>query len=359
MKTKTLVVKAGRLKLGNNLPLILIAGPCVIESEGMTLDIARKLKEISHAYQIPLIFKASYDKANRSSEAPVPVVEVTEETQALGGAGNVASNLSSLGATVRIVSVIGNDTVGEQIKDSLRAKRIDIGGLIIDDSRPTSIKTRIIAQHQQVVRVDREVKGVFPRDIEQKLDEKISLLVPQSDAVIISDYGKGLIGANVLKKAIGLARKRKIPINVDPKIENFMRYRNITCITPNTAEAAAGMHYHGPLEDSNIAELGKKILKELHSDSVLITRGEKGMTLFESKNRITHIPTRAKEVFDVTGAGDTVIATFTLALAAHANLLQAAEISNFAAGVVVGKLGTATVSPEELQRAIKDFDNHA
>ncbi|MCX5782489.1 MAG: PfkB family carbohydrate kinase, partial [Elusimicrobia bacterium] len=162
--------------------------------------------------------------------------------------------------------------------------------------------------------------------------------------------------ARILKKAINLARKYDIPINVDPKIENFMRYKKVTCITPNTAEAIAGMHYHGPTEDKNIVDLGKKILKKLGTDSVLITRGEKGMTLIEHGNKITHIPTRAKEVYDVTGAGDTVIATFTLALAAKANLIQAAEISNFAAGVVVAKLGTATVSPEELQTAIKNFN---
>ena len=293
-----------------------------------------------------------------SPEAPVPVVEVTQETQALGGAGNVANNLSSLGASVNLVAVTGDDLTADQLKDSLRAKKIGTDGLISDDSRPTSIKTRIIAQHQQVVRVDKEIKGIFTRAIEQKLDEKIAKLIPLSNAVIISDYGKGVVSAGLLKKTIALARKHNIPVNVDPKIENFMKYRRITCITPNTDEAVAGMHYHGPKEDKNIVELGRKILKKLGSDSVLITRGEKGMTLFEHGNKITNIPTRAKEVYDVTGAGDTVISVFTLALAAKANFKQAAELSNFAAGVVVAKLGTATVSPKELEEAIREFSKN-
>ncbi len=290
-----------------------------------------------------------------SPEAPVPVVEVTRETQALGGAGNVANNLSSLGAEVNIISVIGDDVVGDQLKDSLKALKIGTEGLVNDDSRPTSIKTRIIAQHQQVVRVDKEIKGVFSKHVEERIEEKLEKLIPKSNAVIISDYGKGVIGKKVLTKAINLARKCEVPVNVDPKIENFMKYKRVTCITPNTDEAVQGMHYLGPREDEDIYELGKKILKKLNSESVLITRGEKGMTLFEHGNKITHIPTRAKEVFDVTGAGDTVIATFTLALAAKADLKQAAEISNFAAGVVVGKIGTATVTPEELEEAIRDF----
>ena len=290
-----------------------------------------------------------------SPEAPVPVVEVTSETQALGGAGNVASNLSSLNAQVHVIAVTGEDFIGEQLKADLVSRKINIDGIICDANRPTSIKTRIIASHQQVVRVDKEVKGVLHPNIEKELKSRIEEIMPGVQAVIISDYGKGVISESVLEKAISLACRYGVPITVDPKIEHFLRYKKVSCITPNTAEAIAGMRSRELSEEKDIYELGKKILKKLGSSSVLITRGEKGMTLFEPGDRITHIPTRAKEVFDVTGAGDTVIATFTLALAAKARFREAAEISNFAAGVVVGKLGTATVSPEELRTAILNF----
>lgn len=304
-----------------------------------------------------MVDKFVWGKVSRiSPEAPVPVVEVTRESHAFGGSGNVANNLTSLGAQVYLVGVIGNDIVGEQLKNDLINKNILVDGIICDSSRPTSIKTRIIAQHQQVVRVDKEVKGVFSREIENKLVSKIEEIIKDSDAMIISDYGKGVISQPILKKAISLAHKQGIPITVDPKIEHFLNYKRVSCITPNLSEAIAGMRSLEVSDDKDIFELGNKILKKLNSESVLMTRGEKGMTLFEPGGKITHIPTRAKEVFDVTGAGDTVIATFTLAIAAKANFVEAAEISNFAAGVVVGKIGTATVSQDELRHAILEFD---
>jgi rfaE bifunctional protein kinase chain/domain len=303
-----------------------------------------------------MVDKFVWGKVSRiSPEAPVPVVEVTRETQALGGAGNVAGNLASLGATVYITGIVGNDVVGEQLKDDLRSRNIRTEKLVTDPSRPTSIKTRIIAQHQQVVRVDNEVKGSFSPAMVKNLIAMIEETIPQVQAVIISDYGKGVVDRLVLSRAIAAARKHRVAITVDPKIEHFQRYKKVGCITPNTKEAIEGMHWRDVYEDKDIAELGTKILKKLNSDSVLITRGEKGMTLIEPNNKITHIPTRAKEVYDVTGAGDTVIATLTLALAAKASYVEAAEIANFAAGVVVAKLGTATVSPAELIKAINNF----
>lgn len=303
-----------------------------------------------------MVDKFVWGKVSRiSPEAPVPVVDVTRETQALGGAGNVAVNLSSLGAKVFITGVVGNDIVGEQLKDDLRARHIFTEKLVVDDARPTSIKTRIIAQHQQVVRVDREVRGNFAPSVVRHLIAMIEETIPQVQAVIISDYGKGVVNPAVLSRAIALARRHNIPVTVDPKIEHFQRYKKVSCITPNTKEAIEGMHWRDVSDDNDIVELGRKILKKLKSDSVLITRGEKGMTLLEPHGKITHIPTRAKEVFDVTGAGDTVIATLTLALAARASFVEAAEIANFAAGVVVGKIGTAAVSPDELKKAITSF----
>lgn len=308
-----------------------------------------------------MVDKFVWGKVSRiSPEAPVPVVEVTKETQAFGGAGNVANNLRSLGAQVYLIGVTGDDFEGAQLNGLLTANKINTDGIIRDKSRPTILKTRIIASHQQVVRVDKEVKGVFSKNIENMLVSKLEDIISDVDAVIISDYGKGVVNQSVLKKAINLAHRYEIPITVDPKIEHFLEYKKVTCITPNTMEAIAGMHYKDVYEDEEIFELGRKILKKLNSDSVLITRGEKGMTLFEPGDKITNIPTRAKEVFDVTGAGDTVISTFTLALAAKAKLREAADISNFAAGIVVGKIGTATVSPDELRAAILNFEkaNH-
>jgi D-beta-D-heptose 7-phosphate kinase/D-beta-D-heptose 1-phosphate adenosyltransferase len=292
-----------------------------------------------------------------SPEAPVPVVEVKSETETLGGAGNVASNITSLGAKAYIITVIGDDLNGLHMKEMLEDKKINTNYIVVDKQRPTTLKTRIIASNQQVVRVDKEIKGAFSGKTEENILKSIEEVMKEVDGVIISDYAKGIVTDKVLKKIITIAKKKKIPVTVDPKVENFKKYKHITCMTPNTKEAIEGMNaqHQGIKTDADIATLGKKILKLLQSDSVLITRGEKGMTVIE-KNKITHIPTRAKEVYDVTGAGDTVIATMTLALAAKWKLVEAAEIANFAAGVVVGKVGTATVTVEEIIKTIKLFN---
>jgi D-beta-D-heptose 7-phosphate kinase/D-beta-D-heptose 1-phosphate adenosyltransferase len=292
-----------------------------------------------------------------SPEAPVPVVEVTKETEVLGGAANVANNITALGGKAFIVSAIGEDITGKTLIEMLSEKNINYDYLVYSSHRPTIIKTRIIAASQQVVRVDKEVKGIFERSTELKIIKNIEETIPKANAVIISDYGKGVVSPIVLKKTIALARKYKIPVTVDPKIDHFKKYKKITTMTPNEKEAIEGMGLKNIKTDKDIAVLGKKILRTLGSNSVVITRGEKGMTLIEPNNKITDIPTRAKEVYDVTGAGDTVISTMTLALAAKADLLSAAEIANFAAGIVVCKLGTATTNPKELEEVFKDFYN--
>ncbi|MBN1621165.1 MAG: D-glycero-beta-D-manno-heptose-7-phosphate kinase [Endomicrobiales bacterium] len=303
-----------------------------------------------------MVDKFVWGKVSRiSPEAPVPVVETTKETYSFGGAGNVANNLRSLGAQVYISGIVGNDMVGNHLRDELLLNKINAEGLICDYSRPTIIKTRIIAAHQQIVRVDREVKGELPKSLNQRIIRYLDKIIPHTSAVIISDYGKGMINKTILRKAISLASKQSIPVVVDPKIEHFLQYKNVSCITPNLSEAISGMRSHEISEDKDINNLGFKILKRLRSKSVLITRGEKGMTLYEPGNKTTHIPTRAREVFDVTGAGDTVIASFTLAVASNASFSEAAELSNFAAGIVVGKLGTATVTPAELKAAITNY----
>lgn len=303
-----------------------------------------------------MVDKFIWGKVSRiSPEAPVPVVEVSKDTETLGGAGNVASNITALGATAYLVTVIGDDINGATMKNMLDEKNINYDYVVVDKNRPTTIKTRIIASHQQVVRVDREVKGTFAPSTEDMIIKNIETVISKVDGIIISDYAKGIVVPRVLKKILSLAKKRNIPVTVDPKVENFKLYKNITCMTPNTKEATEGMNAKNITTDKDIAALGSRILKFLHSESVLITRGEKGMTLIEKNNKTTHIPTRAKEVYDVTGAGDTVIATMTLALSAKFDLVSSAEIANFAAGLVVAKVGTATITSEELEETIKDF----
>ncbi|MDR1474075.1 MAG: D-glycero-beta-D-manno-heptose-7-phosphate kinase [Endomicrobium sp.] len=305
-----------------------------------------------------MVDKFIWGKVKRiSPEAPVPVVEVNKETEVLGGAANVASNITALDARAFIVSAIGEDTTGKTLIEMLSEKNISSEYLVCSLHRPTIIKTRIIAASQQVVRVDKEIRGTFEKSTELKIIKNIENAMPKVNAVIISDYGKGVIGPSVLKKTISLARKYKIPVTVDPKTDHFKKYKKITTMTPNEKEAIEGMEAKNIKTDEDIEGLGKKILKTLNSESVVITRGEKGMTLIEPNNKITNIPTRAKEVYDVTGAGDTVISTMTLALAAKADLLSAAEIANFAAGIVVGKIGTATTNAKELEQVIKDFYN--
>ncbi|GHT39104.1 RfaE bifunctional protein, domain I [Endomicrobiia bacterium] len=303
-----------------------------------------------------MVDKFIWGKVKRiSPEAPVPIVEVTRETETLGGAANVANNITSLGGKAFIVSAIGEDIAGKSLIEIFKEKGINTDYLVYDPQRSTIIKTRIIAINQQIVRIDKEVKKLFERRIESKIVANIEKLISTVNAVIISDYGKGVVSPVVLKKTIFLARKYEIPITVDPKVYNFRKYKKITTMTPNEEEAIKGMNAKNIETTEDITTLGKRILKTLDSDSVLITRGEKGMILIEPNNKITNIPTRAKEVYDVTGAGDTVISTMTLALAAKADLLSAAEVANFAAGIVVGKLGTATTSPQELAKAITDF----
>ncbi|MDR2708975.1 MAG: D-glycero-beta-D-manno-heptose-7-phosphate kinase, partial [Elusimicrobiota bacterium] len=289
-----------------------------------------------------------------SPEAPVPVVEVLRQTQTLGGAGNVAANIASFGGKAFLISSIGADIEAQSLKSLLAQKNISSKYVVEDPSKPTIIKTRIIASSQHVCRVDKEIKGALAGGIEANIIENLQKAIDFATGIIISDYGKGVVSNGVLKEAIALAHKKNIPITVDPKLDNFEKYKGITTITPNTKEAIEGMHAKNIDTDEELAVLGKEILNLLNSASVLITRSEKGMMLIEP-NKITNIPTRAKEDYDVTGAGDTVISTLTLALASGADFLAASEIANFAAGIVVGKLGTATTTITELQAAVEDF----
>jgi D-beta-D-heptose 7-phosphate kinase/D-beta-D-heptose 1-phosphate adenosyltransferase len=282
-----------------------------------------------------------------SPEAPVPVVEVTKETNMPGGAGNVALNISSLTSKAVLIGVLGVDNHADLLLSKYSTENVDFSSVIKTTERNTIVKTRIIAEHQQVVRVDREDKHVFSSHLINEIKKNIAEKIDSVKIVVISDYGKGLINDEILGYLIPLAVSKNIPVLVDPKIEHFKKYKNITCMTPNFLEARQGMDRMnvGTLEE--IENLGKDILKELNSTSVLITRSEEGMSLFE-KDTITHIPTMAKEVYDVTGAGDTVISTLAVCLGNGLSLKDSAYISNYAAGIVVGKLGTATTTIEEI-----------
>jgi D-beta-D-heptose 7-phosphate kinase/D-beta-D-heptose 1-phosphate adenosyltransferase len=289
-----------------------------------------------------------------SPEAPVPVVQMSRETEMPGGAGNVAVNMAALGAEVYVVGLLGQDAAADRLISLFQRNPIHTESTVRTPERPTIVKTRIIAHHQQVVRVDREIPGEISSPLRNQIWEQVEKILPNVQAVVLSDYAKGVITPFLINRLIPLARKRGIPITVDPKVENFHQYKRVTCVTPNTLEAMASAGVHALRGEKDVEAMGQKLLKKIDADSILVTRGEHGMSLFEKKKPAFHIPTRAREVFDVTGAGDTVISTLTLALAAGASLCQAAELANYAAGIVVGKLGTASVSGPELLKVVNN-----
>jgi len=288
-----------------------------------------------------------------SPEAPVPVVHVAETHFTPGGAGNVVNNLAALGARPTLVSVRGDDASGEEIEADLLRRGVDVAGIFIDENRPTIAKHRVFAGHQQVARFDFEKKGAIPEAISAQILVHLSALIPKQKAVVISDYGKGIVTPAVIKACLRAAHRHGIPVIVDPKIEHFMQYRGVDCITPNTKEAVEGMRAFPLKSEEELLDLGNKILVRLRSRSLLITRGEKGMTLFEKGKSPRTIPAMAQEVYDVTGAGDTVVSTFSLARAVGAPTLAAAQIANVAAGLVVAKVGTAVVTREELVDSLR------
>lgn len=290
-----------------------------------------------------------------SPEAPVPVVNVESEDFVAGGAGNVAVNLAVLGAKPTLVSVVGQDIKGSILTQFLKDKGVNTSYITVDSARPTTQKVRIVAERQQVVRVDRESKAKLEPKTAKICIQNFKRALKKASGVIMSDYGKGMLSDHNIQEIISLCNAKKIPVCVDPKIDNFLKYKNITCMTPNTKEAWEGMGLPPKKEEKAILDLGKNILKALKAKSILITRSAQGMSLFEQGNKIktTTICATAKEVFDVTGAGDTVISVLTLALACGATLQEAAYIANEAAGLVVAKLGTACVTQEEIKEVLK------
>lgn len=287
-----------------------------------------------------------------SPEAPVPVVDMEEESFLLGGAANVLNNIISLGSKALICGVVGHDDTGRKVIHELRVRGIDTGGIIVESNRPTTIKTRIIAHSQQVVRYDREKRDEINHNSREIIKEYLKNRLSEIDALIISDYCKGVITKELISEIVALVNSKGLPIVADPKVGHFDLYEGITLITPNTLEASDGSGVY--IYDNKSLEMaGKALIEKLGCKATLITRGEEGMTLIEDNRDITYIPAVAKKVFDVTGAGDTVIGVMALAIAAGATLKEAAIIANHAAGIVVGKVGTAVIGMEELRISLQ------
>jgi len=286
-----------------------------------------------------------------SPEAPVPVVEVTGESVMPGGAANVAYNVLSLGGKVFVAGLIGSDDTGKILINKFKEKGLDTEGIFIDNERPTTVKTRVIAHNQQVVRFDKEVQTEINSAIIKMIIEYIKEKFDEIDGIIISDYSKGLITKGLVKKIVELAKGKKL-IAVDPKIGHFHYYRDVDLITPNINEASSGSGIEIK-DERSLINAGRTLQRKLRCESVVITRGEHGMTLFQEGRKVIHIPTCAREVYDVSGAGDTVVAALTLACCAGATLAYSADIANHAAGIVVGKLGTATATLDEVIDSMK------
>jgi D-beta-D-heptose 7-phosphate kinase/D-beta-D-heptose 1-phosphate adenosyltransferase len=286
-----------------------------------------------------------------SPEAPVPVVHVESETLRLGGAANVFNNILALGGKADLCGVIGADESGRLLLKELGQTRSGRGGVIIDHDRPTTRKSRVIAHNQQIVRYDMEGRQELKGTLQKRLLRYVESRIRELSCIVVSDYAKGVVSAALMTELTRMAALRKIPVIVDPKVEHFSYYKDVTVMTPNHLEATQAAGLHGD-DDQTINQAGALIRQRLGCQSVLITRGEKGMSLYEGEGTSWHLPTQARQVYDVTGAGDTVIGTLALALATGASMREAATLANHAAGIVVGMVGTATVSPKQLLEAV-------
>ena len=282
-----------------------------------------------------------------SPEAPVPVVEVERETISLGGAGNVAANLSALGASPALISVRGDDEDGRVLMRELEQRGVRADSLLADTSRPTTVKTRIVAHSQQIVRADRESRADVDGELFERLRTAILREMETAEALVVSDYGKGVIHPGTLETALGAARRRGIPVCVDPKDSHIDSYRDATLLTPNQHEAGY-VQGRRIVDQVSLMEVGWGLQKRLNAEAVLVTRGPDGMSLFERGGRYTSLPTVAREVYDVTCAGDTVVSVVALALASKADFVSACRLANHAAGIVIREVGTATCSPTKL-----------
>lgn len=293
-----------------------------------------------------------WGRADRiSPEAPVQVVDVVSEELRLGGAGNVVHNLAALGAQVSVCSVVGDDQNGRELLGQFCHHHIDTSAIFQDSNRRTSRKTRVVAAHQQIVRIDRESRDALPATVEQQLCDWIFAHASEYRVVVLSDYNKGVLTPSVIAAAVTAAEHANIPVLVDPKGTDYSRYKGATLLTPNRkeAEAASGI----TIKDADsLNKAAIAIMRESGLKHLLITRSEEGMSLFSSDADAVHIPTLAREVFDVSGAGDTVLAALALGIASNLTMPMSAELANIAAGIAVGKLGTSIVTPNEIINAI-------
>lgn len=292
-----------------------------------------------------------------SPEAPVPIVEVESESARLGGAANVAHNIRTLGGKAILVGVIGNDSSGDLLLQIMKEQNFPIDGVMRESDRPTTVKTRIIAHHQHVVRIDRETRESISPAVQQRLVEFLRREIDHIDGIIIQDYNKGVVAAGLIQQLIDLANGSGKPMAVDPKFTNFFAYRNVTMFKPNKVEVEKALAVKLETLD-DVQKAGEEIINRLQARNVLMTRGEKGMSLFESDGSITHVPAKARKVADVSGAGDTVISTLTMALVGGASAKEASTLANFAGGVVCGEVGVVPIDREALQQAVLTETDH-
>jgi len=288
------------------------------------------------------------DAERISPEAPVPVVTVQTRRYALGGAANVAANVAAIGAEGRLVAVIGDDARGDSLRGELVQARLVDRHIVVAAARPTTSKTRVVARGQQVVRIDEEVEEPIPAKATEQVLAELERAMADADALVVEDYNKGTLTPEVIERGMALARRRGVPIVVDPKYKNFFAYRGATVFKPNRRELEQAM---GATLDLAHPDALPTSLSKLGVDNLLLTLGGEGMVLVSRDGAITRIPAMAREVFDVSGAGDTVTAWMGTALAAGATLTEAAQLANYAAGIEVGKAGVATVSPAEVLAA--------
>ena len=286
-----------------------------------------------------------------SPEAPVQVVNAIKETYSPGGASNVANNISSLSGKPYMAGIVGNDDAKNILVRELKSKNINTEGIITDGDKPTIQKIRILGRGQQLLRVDYEKKEHIHAKIETQIKKFADDIIKNVDVIVISDYAKGVVTKEVATHIVKLSKKHNKLLIVDPKPSHREFYHDVVLITPNSSEASEMAGIEDGSDESSL-QIGKKLLKEINAN-VLLTRGEKGMSLFEKNGSITHIPAKAKEVYSLTGAGDTVVATAALALASGASLKEAAYLANIAAGIKVGKIGTATVGIDEIKKELE------
>jgi rfaE bifunctional protein kinase chain/domain len=286
-----------------------------------------------------------------SPEAPVPVVHITRESISAGGAGNVATNIQALGGQVVASGLVGKDQDGRSLLQELTARGVSIAGVVTSSAAMTISKTRIIAHSQQVVRLDREERAESDGRGRVRVRAFVQKYLEDFDVVVVSDYGKGVVDAELLTLLAAMRKQRHFVYLIDPKRRNFAHYRGASLVKPNKEEAglAAGLEIH---DESALLDAGTRLLDLWQTEAILVSRGEEGMSLFKRTGEVQHFPTAAREVFDVTGAGDTVLAVCAVALGAGASFEEATILANYAAGIVVGKIGTATVHPEELQAVL-------